>query len=220
MTYSTCEISKKNAREWAARASDAALRAWSPCGCEGCAYCDELVRARDERFAPKPPPPPVDRSAQTTTDGRTPDEVRAEQQADGNVMHKSYIVLTEAERAKGFVRPVRRSYKHVGLPPPRGTLRDLTEKERELYGDSFAKFEDYPESMRPAVGRFWTSAELAKINKACGGTTTMGQSIAETYARDPKFYGSTMCVTCGAHFPVGERGEFVWLDNPDERVGT
>ena len=30
---------------------------------------------------------------------------------------KGYIVLTEEERAKGFVRPVRRTYLHVGTGP-------------------------------------------------------------------------------------------------------
>lgn len=30
---------------------------------------------------------------------------------------KGYIVLTPEERAKGFVRPVRRTYVHVGKPP-------------------------------------------------------------------------------------------------------
>ena len=45
----------------------------------------------------------------------------------------------------------------------------------------------------------------------CGTTTTMGRSLSETYARDPKFYGATFCVNCNAHYPVSE---FVWtLDN-------
>lgn len=30
---------------------------------------------------------------------------------------KAYVVLTEEERAKGFVRPVRTSYVHVGISP-------------------------------------------------------------------------------------------------------
>jgi len=47
----------------------------------------------------------------------------------------------------------------------------------------------------------------------------MGQAIAETYARDPGYYGSTFCANCGEHFPVGEGGEFVW-DGTIERVGT
>jgi hypothetical protein len=85
---------------------------------------------------------------------------------------KDYIVLSDAERAKGFVRPVRRSYLHL----------------------------------------------------TCGTQTTMGQAIAETYARDPSFYGGTFCVACRAHFPVGPDGEFVWSDTAARgggfKVGT
>lgn len=92
---------------------------------------------------------------ETITDGE-----RAGQQKD-------YVVLSEEERGKGFVRPVRRSY----------------------------------------------------IHEKCGVVTTMGQSLAETYARDPKFYNGTFCCGCGAHFPVGPQGEFLW-DGTQERVGT
>jgi len=53
----------------------------------------------------------------------------------------------------------------------------------------------------------------------CGNVTTMGESIARTYARDPSFYGGTFCAHCGGHFPIGANGEFVWLDS-DEKVGT
>jgi hypothetical protein len=31
-------------------------------------------------------------------------------------------------------------------------------------------------------------------------------------------YGATFCVACGQHLPVGERGEFVWVEN-DGRDG-
>ena len=82
-------------------------------------------------------------------------------------MHRAYWVLSEAERAKGFVRPVRDRYQHL----------------------------------------------------TCGVVTTMGRAIAETYARDPKYYGSTYCVGCCAHFPVGEAGEFVW-DDDRSKVGS
>lgn len=82
-------------------------------------------------------------------------------------MQKGYVVLAEEERAKGFVRPVRRTYTHL----------------------------------------------------KCKSETTMGQTIAETYARDPSFYSGTFCVKCGGHFPVGEDGEFVWRGT-DEKVGT
>ena len=40
--------------------------------------------------------------------------------------------------------------------------------------------------------------------------------IAETYARDPKFYGGTYCVSCRMHRPVAE---FTW-DGTDQRVGS
>lgn len=82
-------------------------------------------------------------------------------------MQKGYVVLSAAERAKGFVRPVRSSYEHL----------------------------------------------------SCGGVTTMGTALAETYARDPAFYSGTFCSRCGTHFPVGESGEFVWLGS-NEKVGT
>ena len=80
---------------------------------------------------------------------------------------RDYVVLSESERAKGFVRPVRASYMHL----------------------------------------------------TCGATTTMGDALAETYARDPYFYSGTFCATCRAHFPVGEGGEFVWAGT-QEKVGT
>lgn len=53
----------------------------------------------------------------------------------------------------------------------------------------------------------------------CGTDTAMGQTIAETYARDPHFYSGTFCCGCGTHFPVGENGEFVW-SGTNEKVGT
>jgi hypothetical protein len=102
----------------------------------------------------------------TLTDGSpvTPDH-REIDPATG--MQKGYVVLSAEERAKGFVEPVRRSYRHL----------------------------------------------------KCGVVTTMGKFIAETYARDPFFYGGTFCAGCGTHFPVGEDGEFVW-DGTDQKVGT
>jgi hypothetical protein len=82
-------------------------------------------------------------------------------------MQRTYVVLSEEERAKGFVRPVRRSYKHL----------------------------------------------------TCGTVTTMGVELAETYARDPQFYGGTFCAGCRNHYPVGPNGEFVW-NGTEEKVGT
>jgi len=51
---------------------------------------------------------------------------------------------------------------------------------------------------------------------ACGGVTTMGKALAETYARDPKFYSGTFCCQCRNHFPLIE---FVW-DGTDEVLGV
>lgn len=97
-----------------------------------------------------------------TSDPNDPGLKKIDQQG----MQETYLVLSDEELAKGFVRPVRQTY----------------------------------------------------IHETCGTATTMGLAIAETYARDPKFYGGTYCVGCKAHFPVGEFGEFVWEDGT--KVGT
>ena len=57
------------------------------------------------------------------------------------------------------------------------------------------------------------------VHDKCGGVTTMGLTLAETYARDPGFYSGTFCAVCRTHFPVGADGEFTWKDTT-ERVGT
>lgn len=117
----------------------------------------------------------------------------------------AYLVLSEGERAKGFVRPVRLSYVHVGRPEPKHPLRDLTEEERTEYGHyGYVKFEVYPESESPVTGRFWTQPDLDNIGKGCGTETTMNRAIAETYARTPSFYGATYCCCCCKHLPVEE----------------
>lgn len=82
-----------------------------------------------------------------------------------------YLVLSEDERAQGFVRPVRKTYVHK-----RG---------------------------------------MSQRTPACGQATTMSRELADTYARDPKFYGATYCVGCRMHLPVNE---FDWDDG--EMVGS
>lgn len=155
----------------------------------------------------------------TTIHGTPPDKIE-EVQKNPTGQHADYLILTEEERAKGFVRPVRRSYKHVGLPLPKAPLRDLTPEEHERFDDhGYVKFEDAHDDLHPYLGRFWTQQELDKINKGCGTITTMSAALAETYARDPNFYGSTFCAGCQTHIRVGETGEFVW-EGTDERVGT
>lgn len=103
----------------------------------------------------------------TLTDGSPVPADGSHRTLKPNGQQEGYVVLSADERAKGFVRPVRRSYVH----------------------------------------------------QKCGVVTTMSQSLAETYARNPYFYSGTFCCGCGAHFPVGEDGEFVW-DGSNERVGT
>lgn len=119
-----------------------------------------------------------------TTDPTDPDLGRG---IGGDGMNKKYLVLSEEERAKGFVRPLRRSYVHRfmldGSPVP-------------------------------------TVLTTLKGTGGCGALTTMALAIAETYARDPHFYGATYCVGCQTHLPVGENGEFHWDGFPDEKVGT
>ena len=151
--------------------------------------------------------PKLDTSCHVPDDTKLPDG----QYAD-------HWVLPAEERAKGYIRPVRRSYTHVGMPRP-GNLRDLTAEERERFGSDFVKYETYEPPRGSARGRFWTQQELDKAGRGCGASTSMPLAIAETYARQPGYYGSTFCCGCGAYFPVGGMGEFVW-DGSDERVGT
>src|SRR5688572_21704649 len=86
--------------------------------------------------------------------------------------NEAYLVLSEEERAKGFVRPVRRAYRHIGPDAPKYPLHDLTdEKKAEFAHYGYVKFEKYPESESPRTGRYWTQAELDMIG--CNGETIM-----------------------------------------------
>ena len=66
---------------------------------------------------------------------------------------------------------------------------------------------------------FVRPVRLSYWHAKCGMTTTMGEALAETYARDPSFYSGTYCATCRGHFPVGADGEFIW-EGTNEKVGT
>ncbi len=68
--------------------------------------------------------------------------------------------------------------------------------------------------VRPVRASYW--------HATCGRVTTMGAAIAETYARNPHFYGGTYCAHCGQHRPVGEHGEFHWVDpaHPERQSPT
>ena len=130
--------------------------------------------------------------------------------------NEAYLVLSEEERAKGFVRPVRTTYKHVG-ERPQYPLTDLDEAQLAEYAKfGWVMYEKYPEELKPLSGRYWTQQQLDAMQKPCNAVTTMGLSIAETYARNPRFYGSTYCVGCMKHRPVEE---FVW-EGTDQKVGS
>lgn len=101
-----------------------------------------------------------------TTDPRDPGLL--EKRSDGQ--QQTYLVLTEGERAKGYVRPLRHKTIHV----------------------------------------------------ACGTVTRIPAPCAETYARDPAFYGGTFCCHCGKHFPlVAQDGSVAFLWDEDQQpVGS
>lgn len=122
-----------------------------------------------------------------------------------NGQQESYLVLSDEERAKGFVRPVRRSYRHIGKPlcghkPPveQQGLRDAG----YVCGQQTGHGGDHG---------LWTMRSLG-----CGTVTTMADALCETYARKPSFYGATFCAGCGTHLPVGE---FVWTED-GQTVGS
>jgi hypothetical protein len=120
---------------------------------------------------------------------------------------RGYVVLSDEERMKGFVKPVRTSYLHVGPPATPSNLRDLRDDEHDQYDQyGYVKFEPYADS-RSITGKYWTQRELDRAGKQCGCETRMGYAIAETYARDPNFYSGTFCVGCQKHFPLNE---FIW----------
>lgn len=74
-----------------------------------------------------------------TTNGEAPSKVRAEQ-TEPTGQHKSYIVLCEEERAKGFVRPYRDAYKHLSCGTVTTMGRALSEtyaRDPSFYGKTF-----------------------------------------------------------------------------------
>lgn len=69
---------------------------------------------------------PVDRSARQLTDGRPVTEDHREIDPKSG-QQKGYVVLSEAERAKGFVRPVRDAYRHLKCSAITTMSRSLAE---------------------------------------------------------------------------------------------
>lgn len=157
-----------------------------------------------------------------TTD---PDDPELGRGPGGEGLNKKYLVLSEEERAKGFVRPVRRGYMHVGRALCGKPNGDLYEK-RLLWGtlrEDVAAFVCSGLPGHDGECSSWlpvTAKELDQVERegkvgGCGTVTWMAQAIAETYARQPTFYGATYCCGCKTHLPVGAHGEFVWMDRSE-----
>jgi hypothetical protein len=165
------------------------------------------------------------RERSDTTDGQPPrpgfENAAAPAPIGPSGQHEAYWVLSQEERDKGFVRPVRSAYRHTGrgvcgarvgsglgeitvcvLPP--GHDGDCGDVRRSITAEQLSRLK--------ATG----------FLGGCGSVTYMGVAIAETYARDLHYYGATFCCHCNEHFPVGEQGEFCWLDGgrDAEKVGT
>ena len=96
--------------------------------------------------------------------------------------------------------------------------RPVTPDHRELREDGQQKGYVVLSAEERAKG-FVRPVRSAYVHDKCGGVTTMGLALAETYARDPSFYSGTFCAICRTHFPVGADGEFTWKGTT-ERVGT
>jgi len=82
--------------------------------------------------------PPVDRSKRTLTDGSPVTDDHRELLASGQ--QKGYVVLSAEERAKGFVRPVRRSYIHKpcrGLTTMGLALAETYARDPNFYSGTF-----------------------------------------------------------------------------------
>lgn len=62
---------------------------------------------------------------------------------------------------------------------------------------------------------FVQAVRSSYLHLPCGGMTTMGQGLSETYAREPWFYSGTFCSHCGAHF---ELNQFEWADGKGESL--
>lgn len=118
---------------------------------------ERTIDATPPRKPEAEPQAPAPYQAGLTTDPTDPRLGHGSDDKPGP-QNKVYLVLSPEERGKGFVRPLRRSYRH----------------------------------------------------DTCRGVTTMGLALCETYARNPKFYGSTYCAICLMHKPVGE---FKWTED-------
>lgn len=84
--------------------------------------------------------PPVDRSAVQLTDGSPVPKDRSHVEHTESGQQKGYIVLTDAERAKGFVRQVRDAYRHTkchGVTTMGRALAETYARDPDFYSGTF-----------------------------------------------------------------------------------
>ena len=82
--------------------------------------------------------PPVDRSQRTLTDGSPVTDDHREIGPDG--LQKGYVVLSEDERKRGFIRPFRDAYRHLKCGKITRMSRPLAEtyaRDPEFYSGTF-----------------------------------------------------------------------------------
>jgi hypothetical protein len=82
--------------------------------------------------------PPVDRTKRVLTDGSPVTDDHRDIQPSGQ--QKGYVVLSDEERRRGFVRPVRDSYVHVACGVATHMGRALAEtyaRDPEFYSGTF-----------------------------------------------------------------------------------
>jgi hypothetical protein len=138
--------------------------------------------------------------------------------------NKKYLVLSEEELAKGFIRPVRTTYVHKGRLFDKGIemLEEpyVSDHNGKTYVAIAAVLLNEDGSRKG--GAYLTQEELDQHRKTggyvggCGVETVMGLKLAQTWARDINFYGATYCCGCNKHIGVHE---FLWSDD-GEMLGS
>src|SRR5580700_645176 len=88
-----------------------------------------------------------------------------------NGQNATYLILSEEERAKGFVRPLRTKYRHVGIDY---CLAAIT-----VDGKAFLCGQ-----LRLHDGECGGLLFETRPKGGCGSTTSMGYELCATYARD------------------------------------
>ena len=76
------------------------------------------------------------------------------------------------------------------------------------YGDKQdnGQYENYPTI---TDGEYKNPVRSLYRHNRCKAITAISNEIAETYAKDPKYYSHTFCGQCRDHLPVSE---FLWMD--------